>query len=172
MILSKAVTGEAISLSVGNGSYDAYPVDAGCTHVELKAGERNYFLFTPTQAGTYEFSAADGANVTLGYYGAPHFVQSNNAAEDVSENGTFRISVSASMIGKGDTGTTVLVIGVDSDSATECIHSGALQTNLGIFIRQQQICQNTLCQKAQHLQLLMLHRHILLYITRQMVTII
>ena len=134
VILSKAVTGEAISLSVGNGSYDAYPVDAGCTHVELKAGERNYFLFTPTQAGTYEFSAADGANVTLGYYGAPHFVQSNNAAEDVSENGTFRISVSASMIGKGDTGTTVLVIGVDSDSVTECIlgvnHIGDPQWNV------------------------------------------
>ena len=121
VILSKAVTGEAIPLFVGNSSYDAYSVEAGCTHVELKAGERNYFLFTPTQAGTYEFSAADGANVTLGYYGAPHFVQSNNAAEDVSDNGTFRISVSASMIGKGDTGTTVLVIGVDSDSATECI---------------------------------------------------
>ena len=120
VILSKAITGEAISLSVGNGSYDAYAVGTGCTHVELKAGERNYFLFTPTQQGTYEFSAADGANVTVGYYGAPHFVQSHNAAEDVKD-GKFTISVSASMIGKGDTGTTVLVIGIDSEAATECI---------------------------------------------------
>lgn len=119
VILAKAITEEPGSLYVGDGAYDSYAVGTGCTYVELTTGERNYFLFTPREAGTYEFSAADGANVVLGYYGAPHFVQSMNAAEVV--DGKFTISVSASMIGTGDTGTTVLVIGVDSDSATECV---------------------------------------------------
>ena len=119
VILAKAITEEPSSLHVGDGSYDAYAVETGCTYIELTAGERNYFLFTPTEAGTYEFSVADGADVTIGYYGAPHFVQSMNAAEMV--DGKFTISVSASMIGTGNTGTTVLVIGVDSESATECV---------------------------------------------------
>ena len=119
VILAKAITEEPGSLYVGDGAYDSYAVGTGCTYVELTAGERNYFLFTPTEAGTYEFSAADGADVTLGYYGAPHFVQSMNAAEIV--DGKFTVSVEASMIGTGDTGTTVLVIGIDSESATECV---------------------------------------------------
>ena len=119
IILAKAITEEAGSLYVGNNSYDAYRVETGCTYVELTAGERNYFLFTPTEAGTYEFSAADGAAVTLGYYGAPHYVQSQSAAEVV--DGKFKVSVSASMIGTGDTGTTVIVVGIDSDKATECV---------------------------------------------------
>lgn len=119
VILAKAITDEAGTLYVGENAYDVYSVETGCTHVELTTGERNYFLFTPTEAGTYEFSAADGADVTLGYYGAPHFVQSMSAAEVV--DGKFTVSVNASMIGTSDTGTTVLVIGVDSETATECV---------------------------------------------------
>ena len=86
--------------------------------VELTAGKRNYFLFTPEVAGTYEFSTTDG-DAQLGYYGAPHFVQSDNAAEVVDNK--FTISVSASMIGTNGTGTTVIVIGVDSTVAENCI---------------------------------------------------
>ncbi len=119
VILAKAITGEATSLYVGENAYDSYQIGTGCTYTELTAGERNYFLFTPTEPGTYEFSVADGADVTLGYYGAPHFVQSMNAAEIV--DGKFTISVSASMIGTGDTGTTVLVIGADTENVTECV---------------------------------------------------
>lgn len=119
VILSKAITAEGTTLYVGDGSYEAYAVGTGCTYAELEAGERNYFLFTPTEAGTYEFSVPGATDLTIGYYGAPHFVQSISAAEDVSEDGTFRISISASMIGTGDTGTTVLVIGVDSVTSTE-----------------------------------------------------
>ncbi len=119
VILANAVTGDGRVLTVGENSYDAYDVKTGCTHVELEAGERTYFLFTPTEAGTYEFSVVDGADVTIGYYGAPHFVQGNNVAD--MEDGKFTISVSASMIGAGDTGTTVLVIGVDSTNAKECV---------------------------------------------------
>ena len=63
VILAKAITAEATTLYVGDGSYDAYVVGTGCTHVELEAGERNYFLFTPTEDGTYElkyYISSDG----------------------------------------------------------------------------------------------------------------
>lgn len=99
--------------------YTSYYVGDGCTYVTLEAADRNYFLFAPTVAGTYEFSVI-GADATIGYYGAPHFVQGQSAAE-VTENNTFTVSVSADMIGAGDTGTTVLVIGVDgAEGKTNC----------------------------------------------------
>ena len=54
--LAKAVSGEPTSLTADLVQCDAYAVDTGCTYVTLKKGERNYFLFTPTVAGTYAFS--------------------------------------------------------------------------------------------------------------------
>ena len=92
-------------------SVDAYRVGVGGTYVELTPGERNYFLFTPTEGGTYEFSV-QGASAPIGYYGAPHFVQQTSAAE-VADN-KFTMSIKNSMIGTGDTGTTVMVIGLDA----------------------------------------------------------
>ena len=97
-------------------------VAAGCTYVTLKKGERNYFIFTPTIAGKYEFSLP-GSNATLGYYGAPHFVQGQHAAEE-PKDGKFAISVKADMIGTGGTGTTRMVLGIDAgdnESATIAI---------------------------------------------------
>lgn len=116
IVLMSGVSGEgrplfATSPATGEGKeYTAYQVNAGSTYVELEAGERNYFLFTPTEAGTYQFSV-DNNDFVIGYYGAPHFVQSQSAAE-VKDN-TFTISVSESMIGEGVTGTSSYVIGVD-----------------------------------------------------------
>lgn len=109
------------TLFVDTKEFDAYAIGTGCTYVELSTEDRNYFLYTPTQAGTYEISVAEGSNVQIGYYGAPHYVQSNSAAE--VENNAFTVSVRASMIGTGDTGTTVLVIGVDAtdSSAKNCV---------------------------------------------------
>lgn len=116
VILAYKVTSEPQKLS---DEYDAYPVNAGCTYVELNYG-RNYFLFTPTKEGNYEFSIPEGKNVTIGYYGAPHFVQENSAAE-VKDN-KFTINVKSSMIGSGDSGTSVYVIGIDADKkAKNCI---------------------------------------------------
>ena len=118
IVLSHTPTAEPHTLYVDGGEVLAYPVAEGGTYVSLTAGERNYFLFTPTVAGTYKFSA--GAEVeSIGYYGAPHFVQSENVAEVVDD--TVVISVSASMIGTGNTGTSVFVIGVDAGSAESCI---------------------------------------------------
>lgn len=108
---------EPRNLTVDGQDRLAYPVVAGGTYVSLTPGERNYFLFTPTVAGTYEFSMVGDAE-QIGYYGAPHFVQSASAAEVVDN--AFTVSVSAGMIGTGDTGTTVLVIGIDAGSAENC----------------------------------------------------
>lgn len=91
-------------------------VDAGCTYVTLEKGVRNYFLFTPTKAGKYEFSLP-GSNATLGYYGAPHFVQEHHAAEDIKD-GKFAISIKTEMIGTGNTGTTHMVLGIDAGENT------------------------------------------------------
>lgn len=107
----------------GNGSkdFDAYAVNLGSTYVTLDTSDRNFFLFAPTVAGTYEFSVT-GGSTAIGYYGAPHFVQGQHVAENEVVDNKFTISVSASMIGTGDTGTSILVIGIDSLENTEnCI---------------------------------------------------
>ncbi|MBQ8683613.1 MAG: hypothetical protein IJ518_03735 [Clostridia bacterium] len=120
VVLSHAVAGEGQTLFAQSKEHKAYNVATGGTFVTLKPGERNYFLFTPTTAGTYEFSVKE-AGTTIGYYGAPHYVQEASVAE-VKDN-AFTVSVNAGMIGGADaSGTTVLVIGVDADAnTTNCI---------------------------------------------------
>lgn len=102
------------SLHVQGKETVAYNVGVGCTYVKLTAGERNFFLFTPTEAGKYQFSLVDSTG-SIGYYGAPHFVQDMNVAE-MNEDGSFYVNVKASMIGTGDTGTTVMVVGIDAEA--------------------------------------------------------
>ncbi len=92
----------------------AYSVGVGCTYVKLVSGERSYYLFTPTEAGKYQFSLVGGSG-TVSYYGAPHFVQEQHAAER-NEDGSFFVNVKADMISTGETGTTVLVLGIDGES--------------------------------------------------------
>lgn len=121
VVAAYKVTSEAETLYVGSDEFEAYAIQKGCTYVDLSTDKRSYFLFTPTEAGNYEFSVADSSNVEIGYYGAPHFVQSVNAAEVVKNK--FTISVSASMIGTGDTGTSIYVLGVDvvDEKTTNCV---------------------------------------------------
>ena len=117
IVLAYGVSGETRDLYVSLKEHKAYEVAAGCTYVELKKGERSYFLFTPTEAGTYEFSVSCDADTVIGYYGAPHFVQEVSSAE--LKDGKFTVSIQKSMIGTGDTGTTVLVLGVDAMEDTK-----------------------------------------------------
>lgn len=116
IVLTYATGENAKTLYAQGEEHAAYPVTVGSTHVKLTAGARSYFLFTPTEAGTYKVSMAE-EGTQVGYYGAPHFVQENSAAEVVDN--AFTVSIRAGMISTGNTGTTVLVIGVDSESATE-----------------------------------------------------
>ena len=115
VLAKKGKNGEP--LYVGGDEFLPVAATVGCTYGQLKEG-RNYFLFTPTVAGLYEFSLPTG-NGTLGYYGAPHFVQSLSI-EEVKDN-KFTVSIKASMIGTGGSGTTTLVIGVDVDQAQDAV---------------------------------------------------
>ncbi len=114
IVLSHAVSAEPQKLFVQGKETQAYAVGVGCTYVELSQEDRSYFLFTPTEAGTYEFSLV-GSDAAIGYYGAPHFVQEASAAEVVDNQ--FQISVSAGMIGTDSAGTTVLVVGVEASDS-------------------------------------------------------
>lgn len=99
----------------------AYVVGTGCTYVPVAADGRTYYTFTPTQAGTYEIRLVSG-DATLGHYGSPHFVQSESV-DQVVDN-CLTISVSAGMIGTGETGTSVYVLGLDGAKGTEgCVLS-------------------------------------------------
>ncbi len=98
----------------------AYRIGTGCTYVPVAADGRTYYLFTPTQAGTYEFRLVSG-EATLGYYGSPYFVQSESIEPAVDN--CITVSVSAGMIGTSDTGTSVYVIGLDAAGAEGCILS-------------------------------------------------
>lgn len=106
----------ANSVSTGEHlGYEATSIGVGSVYVSLDTADRTYFLFAPAEAGTYEISTTGGA-ATVGYYGAPHFVQSNNVGE--VENNVLTLTVYADMIGTGATGTSVYVIGVDSVDGT------------------------------------------------------
>ena len=109
MTAMAALEGE--TLFVDGQEHIAYRVSVGCTNVPLTAGKRNYFLFTPDQAGNYEFGV-EGDVAAVGYYGAPHFVQSESAMEVVDN----KVQVS---ISTGNLGST-LVIGLDSENAEGC----------------------------------------------------
>lgn len=116
---------EAVKLTAQGKEINAFPVTDGSTRVTLVPGERNYFLYTPTQAGSYAFSS-DNAGAIIGYYGAPHFVQENSAAEVVDN--TFTQSIRATMIGSADTGSAVIVIGIDADANTDSCTLSIIRT--------------------------------------------
>lgn len=120
IVLNYGLGEESQNLFVVDRDYEAFYVNAGCTAVKLNPEKMSYFLFAPSEAGTYAFSL-QGSDAAIGYYGAPHFVQQTSAAEVVDNK--FTMSIRQDMIGTGNTGTTVLVIGVaagDSD-AVLCI---------------------------------------------------
>lgn len=131
VILSYGPVGEpevitAVSSATGeHQDYNAYHVGLGSTYVSLKAGDRNYFLFTPTEPGNYEISIS-GGEATLGYYGMPHYVQAFNVGSVV--DGVLSITVYSDMIGTDNTGTSVFVIGVDPAAGTDAAVLNVVRT--------------------------------------------
>ncbi len=97
----------------GRRSAKAYNVIAGATIVEVGKSGMSYFIFTPTQSGVYKFYVVSKSGATLGYYGAPHFVQKENVATIV--NGEFTINISDGAINDGIGGTSQYVLGVKSN---------------------------------------------------------
>lgn len=102
---------DPVPLFAGGEDRNAYAVGSGRNYVELEAGKRSYFLFTPQESGVYRLSVAGNA-YAVGYYGSPFFVQEMNVG-NIDGNAT-TVTVSPGMIGTNGTGTTVFVIGVDN----------------------------------------------------------
>ena len=100
-------------------NYDAYFVTVGSTMVTLDAQDRTYFIFTPEVDGIYEFST-DKGTVAIGYYGMVHYVQSNNLAE-VTDIGSITSDIAPGMINTDDTGTSMLVLGLDGNGEESCV---------------------------------------------------
>ena len=118
IVVGYKMSQEKVELTAGETVHTAYPVDAGCTYVNLASQGRNFFIFTPSRAGVYEVSAV-GADVTVGYYGSPFFIYSESALP--VENGKFSVTIEQGMIGTNGTGTTQMVIGADAAAAdTDC----------------------------------------------------
>lgn len=119
IVLARLPGDEVYQLYAPDGEYQAPIIGAGCYHFEFRAG-MNYFLFRPTEPGTYVFSLP-GTKAVIGYYGMPHFVQSQSALEVVDN--TVTLSVKASMISDSD--ASFYVIGAQADAA--CTGTLAIQ---------------------------------------------
>ncbi len=117
--LAYGLTGEGVEFYGSGETEIGYPVEVGCTQVPLTVGDRNYFLFTPKEAGTYEISAIGEVSGFGCYGGSLVYVQENSIYP--VENNTFSTSIRADMISEG--GSNVLVIGIDSNEAESCILS-------------------------------------------------
>ncbi len=116
--LYSAVSGDPQSLFApsiaedGQKDMDAYYVGVGGTYVQLTAKERNYFLFTPTEAGLYHFSVQN-TDAVLGYYGASYYVQDSTISQP--QNGIIEVNMKPSMIVGG---TNSLVLGLDATGSS------------------------------------------------------
>ena len=108
---------EKETIVVGEVDHEAYYVQPGRTYVTLTAGVKTYFLFKPTEPGVYRVSTADN-QYFVGYYGMPHFVQSDDVSERRDGNAVI-FHVSPDMIGNEETGTTILVIGVENTGSSD-----------------------------------------------------
>lgn len=104
--LAYTLSDESVELFVGDGDATVYFVNAGCTYIQLDSQKRSFFIFKPDQEGTYEFTVLEN-DAAIGYYGAPHFVQSISAAEVVDNKFTLSIREDT-LAGSG------YVIGVDA----------------------------------------------------------
>ncbi len=100
----------------------AYPVKVGQTKVDLEAGTRNFFIFTPKKGGIYKFAITGGAEA-IGYYGATHFVSHINSATPVEGEVAVTFEVLESSVSTSGAGTSQLVIGVDAGTAVSGVLS-------------------------------------------------
>ena len=117
--LISALGNESVDLVVNNEDHKAYVVNAGSTYLTVKASVRNYFLFTPAEAGTYELRV-DNNDVKVGYYGAPHYVQSISAIDAI--NNVITLSISAGSIGGS------YVFGLDGLTEDTSVVMGIIRT--------------------------------------------
>ncbi len=92
-------------------------VTTGSTQVPVKAGVRSYYLFAPTEQGTYEVSVVGNVKA-LGCYGTAYYVQENSIYEVVDN--CFTMSISKDEVGAGDGSANIMAIGLDGESDGSC----------------------------------------------------
>lgn len=98
--------------------YRAPYVGTGTIAVELERNDMSYVLFRPQTAGQYRVSATSSiSTVSVGNYGMPAYVQTNNIAEKAGTS-YFEINVRAGSIGTESTGTLVVVVGLKHTDGT------------------------------------------------------
>lgn len=112
---------EIVAYSKATGAdkvYAATRVGVGTFAVPLDRGERTYFIFTPEEAGLYEFSFSSRRRVEIGYYGTPVNVFRDTLAE--AEDRTVSVEVHPTSLGG-----IQLVIGLDTaeNGAEVCLFS-------------------------------------------------
>ncbi len=104
----------------GRRPADAYAVFTGATQLSASGSGISYYIFTPTVSGVYKFYVISESGATLGYYGAPHFVQKENTATIV--NGAFSFNISDGAVNNdGISGTSQYVLGIKSKTEENVI---------------------------------------------------
>ncbi len=103
----------------GSLDFEAFNVEVGSTHVKLSGKDRNYFLFVPQEEGVYEMSVS-GNVATLGVYGGTTAYITSNSIHEVKDN-KVTTTIYESMVSKEETGSSVLVIGLDAEADMDCI---------------------------------------------------
>ena len=98
----------------GNSAYNLY---VGGTHVQVGSGKPNFsaeygnncfFLFTPTEAGTYQITAGD-SDTELCFWGSDIFINKQYSSKDSGRNNSITESISGSSVGN-----VTYVIGVSA----------------------------------------------------------
>lgn len=91
---------------------DTYYVYEGATYVTLQADLYNYFLFAPTESGTYQFTTSD-PNAEISYWGSSTAFISNITSTTDYANNVFTLNIKPTHLG----GTQILGI----TGADECV---------------------------------------------------
>lgn len=103
IVLSMALGEEFYELSEGK----AYYISEGSTNITLNPEGRSYFIFTPKQAGKYEFSLS-GSDAAIGHFGGSvHYVWAESAEEVVDNKFT-------SDVKQDQLGGAIVIVGVDA----------------------------------------------------------
>ena len=79
--------------SVEDGAY-ASAIDIGANAIPCTAGQMTYYLFYARTPGVYKVSlTSDDANMTIGYYGMPMYVQENHCGDGVYDGKSFELII-------------------------------------------------------------------------------
>lgn len=110
----------------GDNGVTAPVLDDGGYYVELDEGE-NYFVFLPTRRGQYKISFVSDVGATMGYYGSPHFVQSNDLASTDGTGEVFKkedslfFNIRIFNVGEDYYSSSRYVFRIDADQAGSAI---------------------------------------------------